>query len=651
MQMKDDLLCWNGTGSNDNQLGHYNYQTMPSPLSTPHGNCSGWSAGATAVAIQSLSDAEDDNLSTNAAPASGEVETDYILMDYEEEMELCSQYVFSGTGACPSDSTTEEKGDDHPQQEEEEGNQSRGNDNDVDGDGDGVNQYPQNYIPYDYDAALYSDDDEESDAYRHLTPYSPEWVAFQRLENELHHKRRDYSWKLRMMDTNLCNDDQFKHSMRALLGEACRRDMQRLRAAPESAFVDCASAFCGSASLRSMRSFLLTACSPTEERKGLHLQRAKQQWRDLAAKVEREIGSEAACLRTLSSALNSLCLFSGKEGCIIRDFDLNLADEQKRQRRERAAQLLATLKEQGRLFVLPRLFATEVEEPTPVEPTSTATTVSLSHTTEDWSVPSYGPNGSEEVDDGVAFNDDLECAGAFSQCSSGSSYVLFSAATTPEQGPAASGALPVSEALPVASYWGSLVPALPRFSRSAPLDDLDVEVYGSEHSGPLGSALTPGALTTAFAATTAEDTLSFVGAGLPRRAPAEDVVYVCPAIFSLSANQSCDQTPRTYNCRLPQVSTIAPMPLSSVVAPTTMTVTNSSFSSAPSSARSSPRGMRRKMNSFLENSGTLSPMSISGGQSSSSSSEDDDGDDSQQSVLLELTEAVRFRDSVSPFFV
>lgn len=206
-------------------------------------------------------------------------------------------------------------------------------------------------------------------------PLSPRWNERQRRDNEAHHAGQHYAWQQAMKHSASSSPDQMRYALRSFVREACCRELQALRSQPAVSFVRMDPPLSESRTHSSMRaSCMLASATSTAQRKARYIQVITEHWKALEERVEEmlaeteheSVATSETHLRSIGYALNALFLFSNDPAHIIRELNMAHVEEQRRQRHDREAQLLATLETQGRLFMLPTLYAEEVEEPVPV---------------------------------------------------------------------------------------------------------------------------------------------------------------------------------------------------------------------------------------------------------------------------------------------
>lgn len=272
-----------------------------------------------------------------------------IPYDYESEMEECSQYTFSAGPYCPA-ATAALAAAAAPAPSVTESLRARPD------------------TPRDASVAPLP-----------LTPlhdpHSPQWGERQRRDCAAHLAGQHYTWQQAMKHSSGSTPDQMRYALRSFVREACCRELQAMRSQPAVSFVRMDAPFSESRSRSSMRaSCLLASATSTAERKARYIQVITEHWRaleqrveEMLAETEREsLATSESHLRSIGYAINALSLFSNNPAHIIRELNMAHVEEQRRQRHDREAQLLATLETQGRLFMLPTLYAEEMEEPVPV---------------------------------------------------------------------------------------------------------------------------------------------------------------------------------------------------------------------------------------------------------------------------------------------
>ncbi|KPA84959.1 hypothetical protein ABB37_01398 [Leptomonas pyrrhocoris] len=206
-------------------------------------------------------------------------------------------------------------------------------------------------------------------------PHCPQWCERQHRDNEAHHASQCYAWQQAMRHSTSSSPDQMRYALRSFVREARCRELQALHSQPAVSFVRMDAPLSESRTRSSMRaSCLLASATSTAQRKARYIQIITGHWKALEMRVEELLAetqkespaTSESHLRSIGYALNALFLFSSDPAHIIRELNMAQVEEQRRQRHDREAQLLATLETQGRLFVLPTLYAEESEEPTPV---------------------------------------------------------------------------------------------------------------------------------------------------------------------------------------------------------------------------------------------------------------------------------------------
>jgi hypothetical protein len=305
----------------------------------------------------SRSDNSNNNISESCCNAADESEDDgCIPFDYESEMEECSQYIFSAgpyspaataalaAAAAPSSSAPS------------------------------CTARPD--TPRDLTVApVPCTTAGAASAQPACDPCCPQWRERQRRDNEAHHAGEHYAWQQAMKHAAASSPDQMRYALRSFVREACCRELQALRSRPDVSFVRMDVLLSESRTRSSMRaSCMLASATSTAQRKARYIEVITEHWKALELRVEEmlaetekeSVATSENHLRSIGYALNALSLFSNDPAHIIRELNMAHVEEQRRQRHDREAQLLATLKTQGRLFMLPTLYAEEIEEPIPV---------------------------------------------------------------------------------------------------------------------------------------------------------------------------------------------------------------------------------------------------------------------------------------------
>ncbi|CCW60322.1 unnamed protein product [Phytomonas sp. EM1] len=253
---------------------------------------------------------------------------DYIPYNYEEEMEQCSEYIFSNQPYCPRMSRS---------------NCSNSN------------------VPTVADGARFSN--------HHVSAELPDTVSaynrvygmngglerhsseYQKHANRHYHWIRNWLWVQNMQTQVSLTDEQSQHALRALLREACRRDILRLRALPAEKFINTSHPTQSQSSMGIFTPIEINPCTPTEC-KALYIRRVTEKWHSLANNVNRELG-KGTPTRSLLALLSAQSLFCSDLNNIIRELEPRLVEDSKQQRRIRAQQLILELSEKGQLFVPP----------------------------------------------------------------------------------------------------------------------------------------------------------------------------------------------------------------------------------------------------------------------------------------------------------
>ncbi|KAG5471154.1 hypothetical protein CUR178_02465 [Leishmania enriettii] len=209
-------------------------------------------------------------------------------------------------------------------------------------------------------------------------PLSPQWCERQRRDNASHHADEHNAWQQGLKQAATSEPSQMRYALRSLVREAFCREIRALRSLPAISFVKMTAPQMESRtrSLPCASRVVASAASEVSaaQRKACYIQIIREHWRaleerleELLAETEKEsVAASESRLRSVGYALNALSLFSSDPKLIIREIDMGQVEEQRRQRHDREAQLLTTLESQGRLFLLPTLYAEEVEEPVPV---------------------------------------------------------------------------------------------------------------------------------------------------------------------------------------------------------------------------------------------------------------------------------------------
>lgn len=310
------------------------------------------------------SDSRDDNKSSNInivsdACDSAEGDDGCIPYDYESEMEECSQYTFSAGPYSPSVTAALAAAASSVPAATAATSTSAAPPARPDTPRDAI------VVPLPRSAAVAPEQD----------PRSPQWCERQRRDLDIHHASEHYAWQQSMKHAAASSPDQMRYALRSIVREACCRELQALRSQPAMSFVRMDAPLSESRSRSSMRaSCMLASATSTAQRKARYIQVITEHWRALELRVEEmlaetekeSVATSEGHLRSIAYALNALSLFSNDPAHIIRELNMAHVEEQRRQRHDREAQLLATLETQGRLFMLPTLYAEEIEEPIPV---------------------------------------------------------------------------------------------------------------------------------------------------------------------------------------------------------------------------------------------------------------------------------------------
>ncbi|KPI84661.1 hypothetical protein ABL78_6277 [Leptomonas seymouri] len=290
----------------------------------------------------------------NAAGSSNEEDDGCIPYDYESEMEDCSRYTFSAGPYCPT-ATAVLAATAAPSSVRESCAMRPGTPC-----GAAVAPLPRTSSPL---------------PQQEFGPHSPQWCERQHRDNEVHHASQHYAWQQSMKHSMTLSRDQMRYALRSIVREACCRELQALRSKPAVSFGQMDAPLPESRTRLSMRaSCLLASATSTAQRKARYIQVITEHWKALEQRVEEmlaetekeSVAASESHLLSIGYAINALSLFSNDPAHIIRELNMAHVEEQRRQRHDREAQLLATLETQGRLFVLPTLYAEEVEEPIPV---------------------------------------------------------------------------------------------------------------------------------------------------------------------------------------------------------------------------------------------------------------------------------------------
>ncbi|AIO01224.1 hypothetical protein LPMP_323400 [Leishmania panamensis] len=289
---------------------------------------------------------------TAAAAEEEEVDEGSIPYDYESEMEECSQYTFSDAPYSPS-TTAALASTGSPLTGAMSSSRRPGT--------------PQIPSVMALPSSVATAPEQES--------LSPQWCERQRRDNASYHADEHYAWQQDMRQAATAGPSQMRYALRSLVREACCREIQSLRSQPAISFTRMDAPQSASYTLSSMRaSCMLASATTAAQSKARYIQIIIEHWKALEERLEEmlaetEKGSvveSESHLRSVGYALNALSLFSNDPQLIIRDINMGHVEEHRRQRHDRKAQLLMTLESQGRLFLLPTLYAEEVEEPMPV---------------------------------------------------------------------------------------------------------------------------------------------------------------------------------------------------------------------------------------------------------------------------------------------
>lgn len=338
-------------------LGHYTTNAAgnsitPIPTSTssnscgfsyvfPHNIClaaSEVSAASSSQEHDAVCQAEENLSSTDDAAGSA----DYIPMDYDEELAECSQYIFSSGPYCPAASRI----------------------------------VP--YSGYLEDSRSATEDDHEEETTsenegcsfgscptQHPLHFTPAWVTHQKLAMQWYHACRHQQWLQSMPEAASLTAINELHALRALINEACVRDMTRLKQVDAETFAAASPQI--TSDIRSLGGLSVPCSASPAEHKAAALAATRRQWRQLASSVQQdEVANDPTLLRLLSANVHSFSLFSVPEGPQSVTANIALQDRNKRQRQQRQERLLASLKAEGRLFTLPPLRAYEEEPPVSV---------------------------------------------------------------------------------------------------------------------------------------------------------------------------------------------------------------------------------------------------------------------------------------------
>ncbi|KAK7195793.1 hypothetical protein NESM_000510300 [Novymonas esmeraldas] len=312
-----------------------------------------WDAGHDGAALSTHGD----------AAACGEADDGCIPYDYESEMEECSGYTFSDGPYSPSTTAALAAAASSPPLMAKPASSARPDTPRV----PSVLALPRSN-------AVTSE-------HVHL---SPQWCERQRRDIETYRAGKHYVWHQEMKQAAAVAPDQMRYAFRSLAREARCREIRALRSQPAVAFVRMDAPLWESRTRSSMRaSCLLASATSTAQRKARYIQLITEHWEALEERLEEMLSetekkshaTSESHLRSVGYALNALSLFSSDPQMIIREMNMGHVEEQRRQRHDREAHLLTTLESQGRLFLLPRLYAEEEEEPVPViriEPPSAA---------------------------------------------------------------------------------------------------------------------------------------------------------------------------------------------------------------------------------------------------------------------------------------
>ncbi|CAC9527685.1 conserved hypothetical protein [Leishmania infantum JPCM5] len=341
---------------------------------------------------------------TETAVEEEEEEDVCIPYDYESEMEECSQYTFSNAPYSPSTTAALAAATSPP----------------MDAATSSCRRPDTPRIPSMLSLPSSAAQSLEQE------PLSPQWCERQRRDNASHHAGEHYAWQQGMRHATASAPSHMRYGLRSLVREACCREIQALRSKPAVTFVQMAAPQSESHTRSSMRaSCMLASATSTAQRKACYIQIVTEHWKaleeqleELLAETEKESAAASEShLRSVGYALNALSLFSNDPQLIIREMNMGHVEEQRRQRHDREAQLLMTLESQGRLFLLPALYAEEVEEPVPVLHIESVLTPNekMGEYTHPWQLLSpdaslYSPSPSPTPDESI---------GAISPCSSG----------------------------------------------------------------------------------------------------------------------------------------------------------------------------------------------------------------------------------------
>ncbi|KAG5496390.1 hypothetical protein JKF63_02692 [Porcisia hertigi] len=375
---------------------------------------------------------------TSAAEEGG-ADDGCIPYDYESEMEECSQYTFSDAPYSPSTTAALAAGASPPMDATTISSTRPGT--------------PRSPSVLALPGSLAWSRERE--------PLTPEWCERQRRDNELHHTDEHAAWHQGMKEASSAVPSQMRYALRSLVREAACREIQSLRSQPAVSFMRMEAPQSESRTCSSMRaSCMLASASSMAQRKARYIHIITQQWKSLEERLEEmmkePVGggiSSEAHLRSVGNILNSLFLFSSDSQSIIREMNMNYVEEQRRQRRDRESQLITTLASQGRLFLLPTLYAEEVEEPEPVLQIESVLcpSESISLCTHPWQLLSpdmslYSSSPSPTPDESI---------GATSPCSSGSMSTTCSPMLSSQSSSVASARLTFGRS----NVWQDMKPA------------------------------------------------------------------------------------------------------------------------------------------------------------------------------------------------
>ncbi|GET91666.1 hypothetical protein, conserved [Leishmania tarentolae] len=348
--------------------------------------------------------AEPHNGATATAVEEGETDDTCIPYDYESEMEECGQYIFSNAPYSPSTTAALAAAMSPP----------------MDATISSCRRPDTPRIPSVLALPRSAAESPEQE------PLTPQWCERQRRENAFHHAGEHDAWQKGMRHATASAPSHMRYALRSLVREACCREIRALRSKPAVKFVQMAAPQSESHTLSSMRaSCMLASATSMAQRKARYIQIITEHWKALEKRLEELLaeteGKDAAAsethLRSLGNTLNALSLFSNDPLLIIREINMGYVEEQRRQRHDREAQLLRTLAVKGQLFLLPTLYAEEVEEPVPVLNIESVLTPNdrIGEYTHPWQLVSpdaslYSPSPSPTPDESI---------GTTSPCSSG----------------------------------------------------------------------------------------------------------------------------------------------------------------------------------------------------------------------------------------